>query len=135
MSCELKIRGIELDPDHLLRETGLHPRAIIRRGTEWAKVTPHGWGIQKDSAVIVRIAEGLDFEDQKAAAIEFLAEHKRILAGLTEFPGVESIEINFDVEYYTHLQIFILPPQLMRIVGELSFTVHLNTFPADEIGL
>ena len=129
MSCVLRIWGVDLDPDRLVRATGLVAYRIDRKGE--AGLTK-SCGPRTKSAVHADVSSA-EFEDlpgQIADAIAFLrANHSKIQAAVA-FPGVDAAALDFAVR---HLDVAIdskyLGPEILSLAGGLGLGIELSIYP------
>ena len=75
-----------------------------------------------------------DLEQQVQDSIEFLTEDRAELERLAAFPGVDEMILNIGLFWWTDTihQTHELPPELLRLAGELGVVVALSIYGADR---
>jgi hypothetical protein len=131
----LHVIGEAFDPRLILAGLSLRPYSEFRKGD---KCFPNNPRSEKQHPVgglkcEVSSADGV-LTDEIGDAIAFLRRHYDDLARLADVPGVESMYLDFG--YYQRLdgetvmaQCDYLPPELLRLAGELGIGIELSLYP------
>jgi hypothetical protein len=130
----LHVTGPDFDPGPLLAGLGLEPFAVFRRGDpcfpESRSDRRHTVGGFKCD---VSAADGV-IADEVRDAIDFLTRHHGDLEAVSRHPAVEDICLDFG--HYLRIdgrrvavQCDILPPELLRLAGELGIGIMLSLYP------
>ena len=118
MSAVLRAQGRDFAPDRFCSESLLEPCAIFRRG-EPSRTR----GVRETSGINLALSDaGFDeFTRQAEEATTFLEAHKEDLLRLRNYPGLESMNLDFGIasrDVYVQNDYF--PPSLIRLAGELG---------------
>jgi CheY-like chemotaxis protein len=134
----LHVRGEHLDPDALLAGLSLQPYSVFRKGDP---VSPGSTRNQRQHQFggfkcDVSQADGV-LTEEVADAIVFLTRHFDDLARLRDLPAVEEMWLDFG--HYLRIdgvrvigQFDRLPPELLRLAGELRIGIELSLYPKVE---
>jgi hypothetical protein len=135
----LHVVGEPFEPRPILDGMSLEPYSEFRKGDKCVPENPRNerrhltGGCKFD----VSSSDGV-LADQVIDAIDFLHRHYDDLARLGSDSSVESMYIDFG--YYQRIdeetawvQCDYLPPQLLRLVGELGIGIELSLYPKPEV--
>jgi hypothetical protein len=134
MSCVLRIGGDQLDADALAPRVGLPIYRIDRKGQPRV---PRGRGVFQTSTVHLDVSEApfSDLQAQVGDAIAFLTKNSDALGAAIQFPGVERATLDFAVEAKdVAIDSKYLPPELMRLAGDLGIGIELSIYPQGRGG-
>ena len=131
----LRASGDDFDVDAFLSTCALEPVAIFKKGERRFKSS------QPDAPK--RQSSGLNFEASAAdfsaldiqmeEALVFIQEQHAFIAGLREFPGVESVSLDFGAEIHPPGWCsFNFPSKLMLACGSLGVSLTLSVYPIEE---
>jgi len=121
-----------MDPDALLRTTGLSAFRVDRKG-EPRLLKSHGPFAHSAVHVDVSDAEFSDLAKQIEDAVAFLEVHAAALRSATAFPGVEQATLDFAVESReVAIDSKYLPPDLLRRAGQLGIGVEISLYPPSD---
>ncbi len=132
MGCILRLAGVKLDVDGLLRNSPLTPYRVDRKGQPRALRSrpPHA-----DSGVHFSVSDR-DFTDlrgQIVDAISYLETNQAAIRQLREFPGVESAGLDFGIARRdVAAQFDSFPSKLLRLAGNLGLDLDLSQYPVGE---
>jgi hypothetical protein len=131
MSCVLQATGKTFDVDEFLKNSSLDALTAFHRG---AAQSPTSSTRRSDSSgikVSVSTRESSDLRGQVKDAVGFLIDNKQELSRLRDFPGVERIDLDFQVEDREMVfQSDAFPPGLLSLLGELRIGLVISRFPA-----
>jgi hypothetical protein len=131
----LHVIGEEFDPQSVLPALTLRPYAIFRKGDRCFPDNPRSEKRHSTSGVKCEVSsvDG-NLEQEIRDATEFLKKHRDDLARFQGLPGVESMYLDFG--YYLRVdgercvvQCDYLPPELLRLAGELGMGIELSLYP------
>ena len=134
----LHVFGEAFNPRPILTEMSLQPYSEFCRGDQCFPDSP--WSERRHQVggfkCEVSSADGL-LADEVADAIAFLREHYDDLARLGGVPGVESKILDFgDYQRIDGEEVVVqcdyLPPELLRLAGELGIGIELSLYPKPE---
>jgi hypothetical protein len=131
----LRISGVELDVDLLVRSTALIPEAIHRKGEPRLSTRPNGPKTTTSGASFVVSDAGFDqFKIQKEDAIAFLTTNRQELQRIMSFPGIEGACLDFGIYWRdVPMQCDHFPSELVAIAGELGLGIELSQYcPSEE---
>ena len=133
MSAVLRAYGEHFDVDAFLGGCTLPICAIKRRGEPvFRNRQPHGRTHEKSGVHIS--ASDADFNDfplQVEESIQFLRDEAEQIRRLVAWPGVDGGTLDFGIERRDVLvQCDCLPPELVRLAGELGLGIELSQYPA-----
>ena len=134
----LHVVGEAFDPRPTLDGMSLRPYSVFRKGEKCfpdnARSNRHHevGGLKCD----VSLADGL-LAEEVIDAIAFLQRHLDDLARLRSIPEVESMYIDFGYHLRMDgetviMQCDSLPPELLRLAGELGLGIELSLYPRRE---
>ncbi len=133
MSSVLRVTGRDFDVDRCCAQLGLAPCAAYRRGEPMFPASqPDGRRNEQSGVHLVVSDAGFEeFPRQVEEAIAFLRAHGGEVRQLVQFPGVESACLDFGVTRRdVAVQCEYLPPELVRLAGELGLGIELSQYPA-----
>jgi hypothetical protein len=132
--CVFHIRG-SFDPEAFLRTSSLSPYSVFRRGEP---ILPGGrlaGRIHDRSGFKCEVSPpGRELDAQVRDAVAFLRTHHGDLVRLASFPAVEDRRLNFGHRLRLDgvsvtAQCDYLPPDLLRLAGELGIGIELSLYP------
>ena len=132
MSAVLRAYGDDFDVDAFLAGCTLPVCEVKRRGE---RVFPAGRSNPRrhDQSGVHVVASAADFDQfprQVREATAFLLEHAEQVRRLCEWPGVEDARLDFGVERRdVAVQCDYLPPDLIRVTGQLGLGIELSQYP------
>ncbi len=131
MSCIFHVGGVDFDIDACLRECRFDPCGVYRKGETHGKrgrIRAHS-GFDID----VSQADWDDLNGQVADAIRFLKANRAELRKLMDFPGIEGRTLDFPIwQRDIMLQRDYLPPELLRLAGELEIGIVISRYGIAE---
>jgi hypothetical protein len=100
MSTMLRVSGEEFDPDAFATGTALSICRIYRRGEPmFPRTQPAGRTYTISGMnIVVSEADFSEFPEQIEDATAFLRDHQAEIQRLGNFPGVESLTLDFGIE-------------------------------------
>jgi len=134
--CVLRADGAEFQPEAFLKSSSLLPCAVYQRGEAKFRSKPDG--PKRESSgfhVDVSDADWDRLGRQVEHAMHFLSQHRPELERLVQFPGVESIELDFPLDARVGdscwMQSDTFPAALAKLAGELgidlTFSIYAST--------
>ena len=135
MSCMLRASGDNFDVDAFLSTCALEPVAIFKKGEPRFKASqPDGPKLQSSGLNFeASAADFSELEIQMEDALLFLQEQHAFITGLREFPGVESVCLDFGAEIHPPGWCsFNIPSKLMLACGSLGVSLKLSVYPIEE---
>jgi hypothetical protein len=133
--CVLRVSGTDFDVDLFLKNSPLDPLLVVRRGEVQFPNSTMRQRANERSGMNVGVSER-EFSDLKGQiedAVGFLSENGEELKRLRDFPGVESISVDFPVEDRdVAIQCDAFPPSLLSLLGGLSIELMISRYPAHE---
>ena len=133
MGCVLRAFGSTFDPDAFLKGSTLLPSKVWRKGEARGR---SGGDVRRSSGVNVAVSDAdmTDLRQQARDAISFLQSNKGDLARLVSFPGVEGVGLDFGIAWRQDVvtQTDSLPPELVRLAGELGLGVEISHYPISD---
>jgi hypothetical protein len=135
MAAVLRVSGAAFDPDRFCAGSGLQPCRLYRKGEPTLPASEPD-GRRNDRSGINVVASEADFGEfprQVEEATAFLLAHREELARLRDFPGVEAMTLDFGIARRdVVVQCDYLPPDLLRVVGELGMGIELSQYPIGD---
>jgi hypothetical protein len=131
----LHVIGEEFDPQSVLPALSLRPYAVFRKGERCFPDNPKSEKRHSTSGFKCEVssADG-NLEEEIRDATEFLKQHHDDLARLRDLPEVDSMCLDFG--HYLRIdgercvaQYDYLPPELLRLAGELRMGIELSLYP------
>lgn len=130
----LHIRGTDFDPVPMLELTGLTAYQSHKAGDTF-NVGRHKGRPRPDGGLSINVsnADG-DLAAEIEDAILFLSKHREQLHLMTNDPSVEDARIDFG--YFLRIgdscwaQCDYLPPELLKLAGDLNVGIELSLYPA-----
>lgn len=131
MGCVLRAWGSNFEPDLFLENSTLSPGKIWRKGE---LRTGRGVHVTSGFNVSVSVADMMEFDEQKHDAIIFLRANQGELARLVSFAGVDGVALDFGIAWKQDVvtQTDSLPPDLVRLVGEIGLHLDISHYPVGE---
>jgi hypothetical protein len=129
MSCVLRIGGVQLDVEALLHRVALSAYRVDRKGSPRRL---RNRGVFEESTIHgdVSDADFADLAKQVADAIRFLEANAEAVRAAVRFPGVGRATLDFAIASKdVAIDSSYLPPDLLRIAGELGVGIELSTYP------
>lgn len=135
MACTLRAGGKHFDVDGFLSKSKLKPCAIFRRGeprsshdAKSKKRTHSGINIPVSNASLD------NFRRQIRDAVQFLIKNKAEIRKLTQFKGVEGVELDFGTSRKedTFILEFLFPAELTALSGNLGVEIRLSSYPVSD---
>lgn len=131
MACYLRIIGEELDPDDLVKKTGLSVNRISRKGEPRMATRPDGPKLTHSSAqMTASSAEFENFNQQVTETIDFLQTNYEKLARLNEVTGIEFAVLSFGVAGKSDMAVqnFFLGPEVIQLAGQLNLSIEMSVY-------
>jgi hypothetical protein len=132
MSAVLRASGANFNVDRFCATSTLEPCTVYRAGEPvFPTIQPNGRRNQVSGIhIVVSDAEFDAFPQQVTEAISFLRTHHDQVRVLCEFPGVDGAILDFGIARRdVPVQCDILPPELIRLAGELGLGIELSQYP------
>jgi len=132
----LHVFGEAFDPRPILAEVSLRPYSKFRQGDKLFPDNPRSERRHQAGGFLcdVSSADGI-LADEVKDAILFLRRHYDDLARLAGIPDVELMRLDFG--YYRQDDVMVqcdyLPPELLRLAGELGIGIMLLHFPRNRV--
>jgi hypothetical protein len=132
MSCVLRASGKNFDVDEFLKTSSLDALTAFHRGA--AQFPASSVTRRCDHSgmkVSVSSRESSDLRGQVKDAVGFLIDNNQELKRLRDSPGVERIDLDFQVEDREMVfQSDAFPPDLLSLLGELRIGLVISRSPA-----
>jgi hypothetical protein len=132
--------GDEFDPQAVLPALSLRPYAVFRKDERCFPDDPRSETCHSAGGFKCEVssADG-NLEEEIRDAAEFLKEHLDDLARLRDLPGVEWMCLDFGIYLRIDgercvVQYDYLPPELLRLAGELGIGIELSLYPIAGAG-
>jgi hypothetical protein len=127
--CVFRVGGLDFDLDGFLATSPFKPHATWRRGE--ARFRRRGPEENSGFNLMVSEANGSEFSTQVGDAIAFLEAHESEVQRLRDYPGVDSLTLDFGIDRRDDLiQCEYLPPSLLRLAGCLGLGLELSFYPS-----
>ncbi|WP_406699433.1 hypothetical protein V5E97_11235 [Singulisphaera sp. Ch08] len=135
MVAVLRADGTLFDPEQFIAESNLEACKLYRKDEPlFPKSKPEGK--KHSTSGITFIASNADFHDfcgQIEEATSFLEINWNELSRLRDFPGIESVTLDFGIaQRDVMVQCDFLPPSLIRLAGELGLGIEITQYPTGE---
>jgi hypothetical protein len=132
MSCVLRATGNNFDVDEFLKTSSLDALTAFHRGAaQFPASSVTRRSNYSGMKVSVSGRESSDLRGQVKDAVEFLKDNNKELKRLRDFPGVERIDLDFQVEDRDVVfQSDAFPPDLLSLLGELRIGLVISRSPA-----
>lgn len=132
----LRVGGRNFDVDAFLRESGIAPASVFRRGEpQFPESQPNGRVLAYSGMNIdVSTAEFGKIEQQTRETLQFLADHPAEIERLRTYPGVEGLELDFAVNGNDGVLIenYRFVPELLEQIGRLGITLCISRYDPME---
>jgi len=126
MSCMLRISGVELDIDELVKSVDLPFEKLYRRGQPKSEFNPDLGVFEKSGCnILVSKAGFTELPTQHSDAVEFLTDHLNKIEALSSWTDVDSAVLDFGTE--------INPETVAKYISEFTghpFVTAPNKFEA-----
>jgi hypothetical protein len=135
MSAVLRAYGTDFDVEAFLPGCTLPVCAVRRRGEPVAPASrPDGRRHERSGVHVSASDAGFgEFARQVEEATDFLRAQDEQLRRLCAFPGVEDVTLDFGVARRdVAVQCDRLPPELVRVAGELGLGIELSQYPPSD---
>ena len=134
MSAVLRAYGTAFDVDAFLAECDLPVCKAYRKGEPRFSSQPNGRRNEQSGVHVVASEAGFDeFDLQVADAVEFLTEEFEQVRRLCEWPGVESVSIDFGIRWRdVFAQSDVLPRELVRLADALGLGIEVSHYPIED---
>jgi hypothetical protein len=136
--CTLRTAGAEFDVYEFLRGSPFEPCKVFRRGEpRLPRSNPEGQ-TQDASGFNLSVSDAPwdNLPAQVADVESFLREHESEVGRLREFPGVESVSLDFpislDVNTEVVAQFHRFPESLVRSAGRLGLGLELSVYASSH---
>jgi hypothetical protein len=134
----LRVDGENFDPDSALTSSSLQPYRIYRKGDPASPMGPRREKYNPSGGICfdVSSADGL-LSAQAEDAVAFLTKYYADLVRLRDNPAVADMRIDFGYDLRLDgesvmVQCDFLPPELLRLAGELRIGFELSLYPRSE---
>jgi hypothetical protein len=138
--CVLHVVGQVFDPEPVLAGLSLRPYAVFRKGDKRFPNNPRSKKVHDDGGFKCDVnSVDDDLAGQVKDAIAFLSQHFKDLAQLASVPAIEDKYLDFgyacrlDCECCC-VQCDYLPPELLRLCGDLGIGIELSLYPRIQAG-
>lgn len=134
MSCMLRISGVDLDIQELLRNTSLVAESSYRRGDPKFKKKRNGKKYDNSGAsFLVSMADFDDFDTQRTGAMVFLKVNRKEVRRIMTWPGVDGGSLDFGIYHReVPVQCDSFPPELVKAAADAGLGIELSQYPVDE---
>jgi hypothetical protein len=134
MSAVLRAYGVNFDVTAFLKDCSLPACSVKRRGELVHPSQPNGQRHEESGIHIpVSDAEFSDLPRQIEDAIAFLTVNSSQMKRLAEFPGVESLTLDFGIaRRNVCVQCDNLPANLIQLAASYGLNVELTQYPVEE---
>ena len=127
----LRVSGASFDVNLFLREFQIAPALIFLRGQpKYPETQPNGPVLDHSGMnVDVSDAEFGDLEQQSHDMVRFLADNLAMLERMSNYPGIEDIELDFAVcGGDGFVESYRFSPELLEQVGRLGITLCVSRY-------
>jgi hypothetical protein len=131
--CVLRVDGTKFNVDHFLSDSNLNPCIVYRKGkyrfhTSKCKESKSGMNI------VVSDTEGKNIKRQINDAMSFLKKNRNELNRLKNYPGVESMILDFAFDVRVGCEdsyvLFIrLPEELIKKSSQFGIEMEFSLYP------
>ncbi len=126
--CILRVQGVEFDVDAFLASSGFQPCVVYHRGEPMSRSR-----LYENNGFGVAVTEHGKLKEDIPEATSFLSANEAELLRLRDFPGVQSLYLDFghwrrDVA----VQCDYLPSELLVLAGKLGLGIALSLYPASD---
>jgi hypothetical protein len=131
--CVLRAYGKHFDVDTYMKKSKLQPCLIYHRGEHKLKKTNPKKYKWPDSGINVPVSNASfeNFRRQVKDAIKFLIKNKSEIKKLTNFKGVEGVQLDFPVSHdqEKYIQEYFFPAELIVLASALSLGLGISEYP------
>jgi len=131
MSCFLRATGRRFDVDAFLESTSIEPDVVFRKGELFERGPKRGQR-RLESGFAIQITSGFGaIRKQASRVIKFLQVNKAGLTQLSKLTSVTDIRLDFGYELRHQglgVQCDYLPPELIKLAGELRIGIELSLY-------
>jgi len=130
--CTFNVSGTNIDVEACLAASSLCEFATVYHRGEPTPSTVKPIYERSGFSLYVSDQDEDELEPQISDALEFLQEERSELERLAAFPGVEEMEFRIGLFWWSHtlMQFHSLPPEFLRLAGELGVAVTLCIYGA-----
>jgi hypothetical protein len=134
MSCVLRVSGADFDVDEFLAGSPLKALVTVHRGDERVQANRPAFRYESSGMnVSISTREFSDLSSQVDDAVRFLTDNVRELKRLKEFPGVQTMHLDFPIQDRDAVfQKDVFPPQLLARMGELNIGLIVSRYPVPD---
>ncbi|GFE58738.1 DUF4279 domain-containing protein [Geobacter sp. AOG1] len=133
MACVFRVFGDNLEIDALLEKLNMEPYRLWRKGEPRNWRFPEGKKSECSGACFTASdAEMWEFPIQVEETTEFLKMHEKDIKTIVAFPNAEAA-LDFGIELKRDfLNCDYLPPELLRLAGNLGIGIELSHYAPTE---
>ena len=126
--CVLRVSGVNLDPDDVLRRTSLQAVSVWNNGDKRADRVCAGSGF------VLNISNRALLDQQIEDSIQFINARRLALQSLRNAPAIDDIRLDFGIALReAAVQSNTFPSLLVRLAGEFDIALELSQYPPDDI--
>jgi hypothetical protein len=132
MGCVLRVSGECFDVDAFLSRSHLEPLTVWHKGEPRVPSSSPDGPQHANSGMHVSVStrEFSDLQWQIDDSIGFLRTHREELLRLKDFPGCESVELDFPIEDRdVAVQTDVFPPDFLSLLGDLRTMLTISRYP------
>jgi hypothetical protein len=135
--CVLRVTGRTFDPAKYLASSRLQPYSVFHAGEPKFRSQSKG-STHEESGFKIDVSRRSwsSLAGQAADAVSFLRKHRRALAALRRYPGVDDIRLDFPLDLRidrktVFAQFDYFPPTLVSLAGALGCGLEVSIYPGD----
>jgi hypothetical protein len=118
--------GFDFLVDEFLRQSTLVPYKVWHKGEHKSEKRIHEWS---GFTMVASEADMDNAPQQIEDAISFLKTHHEELSKLQNFPGAETVYLDFGIEDRdVGLQCDRFPPELLKLAGNLGIGIEITRY-------
>jgi hypothetical protein len=118
--------GFDFLVDEFLSQSTLVPHKVWRKGERKSAKRIHKWS---GFTMVASEADMDDVPQQIADAMNFLTTNHEELSKLQNFPGAETVSLDFGIEDRdVGVQCDYFPPELLRLAGNLGIGIEITRY-------
>ncbi len=132
MSCILRAEGTDFDVDAYIQDCPLDIVGIHRKGQPKSMQEPDELYSGSNLNINVSEADFDDFSGSIEDTIDFLREEFAEIARLRDYPGLDSIGIDFGIKQTAYVWSNRFPIELIRQCAELGLEIEISHYPVSN---
>ena len=128
----LRVGGTSLDISALLSQIRIKPCAVFRKGHPVNSICSH-LAKRNGANFAIRNASGRDLPKHISETIDFLKAHQEDLLAIRQFPGIDSLNIDFSTPSENELiRNLYLPADLVTLAAKFGCSINISMYAIAE---